>query len=88
MKNTQFWLGLLLGTTLSLIISLGIFYYYVVTEIESVKQETRQEYEGLKEYWNKYMKDEFSVLKETTIDIAKEKLKNWQDSAKEEKKEK
>jgi len=88
MKNAQFWLGLLLGTTISLVLSLGIFYYYVVNEIESAKKETRKEYEGLKEYWNKYMKEEVSILKETAIDVAKQKLKDLQELTKEKKEEK
>jgi hypothetical protein len=75
MKNSHFWVGFLFGTTLSLTLSLAIFYVYVVREIEAVKKETRNEYENLKEFWNKFAKDELSVLKETAIQKTLEKVK-------------
>jgi len=77
--DTKFWLGFLLGCVISLILSMGIFYYYVVSEIESTKNETKAEYKAMKELWNKNLKNQYDELKESTLKKAGDKLNDLQE---------
>lgn len=67
--NKDFIIGFLSGLTLALILSSGIFYYYVVQEIRSAKTQAQENITTLKDFWQEELKDEATK-------IAKEKKDN------------
>jgi len=77
MKNTAFWLGLLLGILLSFLASSIFFYYYIYQEIEGLKTETRTEFKSFKSFWESELKEEVLDVKSAAWKLAEEKWKAY-----------
>ncbi|AFC22912.1 hypothetical protein [Saprospira grandis] len=77
MKNTAFWLGLLLGMLLSLLGAGAFFYFYIYSEIESLKTETRTEFKSFKSFWESELKEEVLDVKSAAWKLAEEKWKAY-----------
>jgi len=86
--NKDFWLGLLTGIVIALILSMGIFYYYVVAEIQAVKQQTKDNIEVIKGFWKDEFKEDYQKAtdllqsqKDRLLDKLKEKLTTEEDTS-------
>ena len=77
MKNSAFWLGLLLGILLSLLGAGAFFYFYIYTEIESLKAETRTEFNSFKSFWESELKEDVLDAKSAAWKLAEEKWKAY-----------
>jgi|GEM_PF-6083193 len=77
MKNSAFWLGLLLGMLLSLLGAIGFFYFYIYREIESLKTETRTEFNSFKSFWESELKEEVLDAKSVAWQLAEDKWKAY-----------
>lgn len=68
--NRDFLFGLAVGFSLAMIISMGIFYGYLVNKIDNTKKEMKETMEMVQESWEKEWKNDVQELK----DAAKKRL--------------
>jgi hypothetical protein len=82
--NKDFLIGFLVGTVLSLMLSLGGFYYYVVQEIQTAKTEAKENVALMKSIWKEELKDQVTTLatekKEQLLNHLREKIAPQKDS--------
>jgi len=62
--NKDFLFGAAVGFSLAMIISMGIFYGYVVNKIDNTKKELKETMEVVQESWEKEWKNDVQELKE------------------------
>jgi len=82
--NKDFLIGFLAGTVFALTLSLGIFYYYVVQEIQTVKTEAKENVALMKSVWEDELKDQVTILatekKEQLLNHLRKKIAPQKDS--------
>lgn len=82
--NKDFLIGFLAGTVLALTLSLGIFYYYVIQEIQTAKTEAKENIALINSIWKEELKDQVTVLatekKEQLLEHLREKMTPPKDS--------